>query len=151
MQANHSFDYDGAIQVGHAVRVLCVMTGANAPGRITATASLPERLATLGGRIEIETELYTALAAIIEDPSGCDLLVLDCDGAGADSMVQTAMRILCGVGSRVPVLVISKDFATHSFPDSRGEAVRLRAPVSDLSLRIGYEHALRDLSLWLAA
>lgn len=143
MQADHSFDLGGAVRIGHGFRALCV-TG-------TETAPLPGRLAALGGRIETETELYTALSAVIDDPRDCDILVLDCDSLGAGDVAQVVTRTLTAVRSRLPVVLISAGFPTHVFPDAREEPIRLRAPVSDLSLRIGCEHALRDLTRWVTA
>ena len=143
MQAIHAFDYSGALQVGHAMRVRLVSGAGNTP--------LADRISGLGGQVEMESEIYTALSSVIDDPVDCDLLVLDCDSLGGIETGQTAMRTLRAAGSHVPVMMISAAFAMHSFPEARDEAVCLRGPVSDLSLRIGYEHALRDLARWLAA
>lgn len=143
MQAYHSFDFGGAVRIGHAFRVLCVTATAGAP--------MADRLAALGGRIETESELYTALSSVIDDPGGCDMLVLDCDSLGGEDVAQVVTRTLRAVDSRLPVVLISAGFPTHIFPDSRAEPICLRAPVSNLSLRIGCEHALRDLTRWAAA
>ncbi len=143
MQAFHSFDYSGAMPVGHAMRVR-LLSG-------QSDTSLAGRLGGLGGQVETESEIYTALSSVIDDPVDCDLLVLDCDSLGGIEAGETAMRTLRAAGSHVPVLMISTTFDTHSFPEARDQAICLRAPVSDLSLRIGYEHALRDLARWLAA
>ncbi|WP_283176134.1 hypothetical protein [Gemmobacter sp. 24YEA27] len=143
MQAYHSFDFGGAVRIGHAFRVLCV-TG-------TEAAPLAARLGALGGRIETEAELYAALSVVIDDPGGCDVVVFDCDSLGADNVAQVVTRTLRAVQSRLPVVLISAGFPTHVFPDAREEPILLRAPVSDLSLRIGCEHALRDLTRWAAA
>lgn len=143
MQVFHSFDFGDAVRIDYAARVLCVSGKGTAP--------LAGRLAALGGRVETESELYAALSAVIDDPGGCDLLVLDCDSLGREDVAEVVTRTLRAVASRLPVVLISTDFPTHVFPDTREEPIRLRAPVSDLSLRIGFEHALRDLYRWSAA
>jgi hypothetical protein len=37
------------------------------------------------------------------------------------------------------------------FPEDRSAPILLRAPLSAVSLRVGFEHALRERRLWRAA
>lgn len=140
MQANHSFDISGAIQIGFAVRVLCVSGQSG--------SQLPARLGAFGAMVDMESEVYAALSTVIDDPIGYSLLVVDCDTLAGDDVAATVQRTLRMVEARVPVMLISTAFPAQVFPDAREEPVRLRAPLSDLSLRVGYEHSLRDLVRW---
>ncbi|MGA0540136.1 hypothetical protein [Neotabrizicola sp. VNH66] len=143
MQAFHDFDRSSALPVGWGVRILA----------LTASASDPviNRLAALGGPVEVETELYAALAALIDDPSGYGLFVMQCDDLGGAETGRLAMQTLAAVGSRVPVILISAEHRLQDFPFSRDEPVCLRAPLSAVSLRVGFEHALRGRLMWNAA
>lgn len=143
MQISHSFDQDFALPVGGAVRVLLITGAADDP--------LATRLRALGGLVDVETELYAALSELIDDPSGYGLVVIDCDRIGGAESGEAAVRTLKAVDSRVPLILISQGHAAHSFPEDRGTAIRLRAPVSVVGLRVGYEHALRDRMIWNAA
>lgn len=131
---------------GRAVQVL-LCTGEASDG------PLAQRIADLGGVVEEVDELYTALSHVLEDPAGYHLLVIDCDSATAADYraAQEAVRKLGEVISRVPVILISRDCREHQFPQDRLAATRLSAPVSPLSLRMGFEHALRDRLAYLAA
>lgn len=143
MQFIHDFDHETALPVGWGVRVLVLASSAEDP--------LVARVAALGGPVEVETELYAALAAMIDDPTGYGLFVMDCDGFGGGEAGQRARRALAAVQSRVPVILLSREHDHHAFPQEREAAVTLRAPVSAVSLRVGFEHALRDRLAWRAA
>ncbi len=143
MQITHDFDKGGALPVGWGVRVLFLTADQDSP--------LEARIAGLGGAVEIETEVYSALAAMIDDPMGYGLFVMDCDGLGGIEAGERAAITLAAVKSRVPVILISKDHGAQVFPQEKEAAVRLRAPLSAVSLRVGFEHALRDRLLWRAA
>ncbi len=49
------------------------------------------------------------------------------------------------------MILISRDCAAQVFPDDPLDAVQLRAPLSAVSLRVGFEHALRERMFWRAA
>lgn len=140
MQAFHDFDHGTALPVGWGVRILALSASAKDP--------MVTRLSALGGPIETETELYAALSALIDDPSGYGLFVMNCDGLGGAEAGHRAMATLAAVGSRVPVILISAEHQQQQFPQSREAAVCLRAPLSAVSLRVGFEHALRGRLLW---
>lgn len=143
MQISHVFDTTAALPVGFGVRVLLLSA--------SEKSGLKDRIAGLGGLVEVETETFAALAAMIDDPMGYGLFVMDCDDLGGPEAGHRAAKTLSAVQSRVPVVLISKGFETQIFPQDRVEAVCLRAPLSSVSLRVGFEHALRDRLIWRAA
>ena len=51
----------------------------------------------------------------------------------------------------LPVMLIAAGVAQQDFPEDRAEPVVLRAPVSAVALRVGFEHALRERLIWRAA
>lgn len=134
MQYSHAFDASEAMAVGWGVRVMLLSSGESPVG---------DRLAGLGAVVEREREFYAAMSAIIDDPAGYGLLVVECDTLGGVEAGRRAAATLAAVQSRVPVLLISQAFQTQVFPESRHGAVCLRAPLSAVSLRVGFEHALR--------
>ena len=143
MQVNHDFNPAAALPVGWGVRVLLLTAEQRSP--------LQDRIAGLGGMIDLETEVYAALSAMIDDPMGYGLFVMDCDGLGGIEAGQRAAATLAAVHSRVPVILVSKDHAAQVFPQERDAPVCLRAPLSAVSLRVGFEHALRDRLMCRAA
>ena len=46
--------------------------------------------------------------------------------------------------ARVPVILVSRDCGEQRFPEDRKSPTLLRAPLSSVALRVGFEHALRD-------
>jgi len=143
MQITHDFDEGMALPVGWGVRVLVLATAEQ--------DALVRRVSALGGPVEVETELYAALSAMIDDPSGYGLFVMDCDAFGGIEAGMRAFRALVAVQSRIPVILFSRDNDRQVFPQERDAAICLRAPVSPVSLRVGFEHALRDRLIWRAA
>lgn len=143
MQHNHDFDRDIALPVGWGVRVLVLTASSHDP--------LVDRVAALGGPVEVESEFYAALSAMIDDPTGYGLFVMDCDAFGGLDAGQQARKALAAVQSRIPVILLSREQARHEFPMERNTPVCLRAPVSAVSFRVGFEHALRDRLAWRAA
>ena len=143
MHVTHDFDPGTALPVGWGVRVMLLCADeANA---------LVRRIAGLGGAVEIETEVYSALSAMIDDPMGYGLFVMDCDAFGGPEAGRRAAAALAAVKSRIPVILVSNDHAAQVFPQEREAPVCLRAPISAVSLRVGFEHALRDRLMWRAA
>ena len=137
MQIIRSLEQHSASPVGLGIRVMLVSQGQEA-------APLPHRLAGLGGKVEMADDLFAGLEAVIEDPAGYGLCVIDCDSFGGLAAGRRAHALLAGVAQRVPVILLSQECASQEFPEGRGEAVVLRAPTSGISLRVGFEHALRD-------
>ncbi|NUB45117.1 hypothetical protein GEU84_012015 [Fertoebacter nigrum] len=138
MQVFRHSDHEATV-VGWDIRVLLLARDGGGASNPVARA-----LAGLGGLVEGEAELYTALAAMIDDPLGYGLFVMECDGYGGAEAGQLAVSRLTAAGLRLPVLLISRDCREQRFPADRSAPVLLRAPLSAVSLRVGFEHALRD-------
>lgn len=132
-----------AVPVAWGVRALLVAADG-------AEAAI-QRIAELGGTVERADELFTGLDAAIDDPSGYGLFVMLCDGIGGLAAGQRAFALLRAAGCRMPVILASSDCEAQMFPDDHDAPVTLRAPFSQLALRLGFEHALRDRLLWRAA
>jgi hypothetical protein len=143
MQITHDFERGDAIPVAWGVRVLLLSGDTDTP--------LLARIASLGGTAEVETEVFAALAAIIDDPLGYGLFIIDCDGLGGADVGQRAAATLVAERLRVPVILISSEHGGQVFPQEKNAPIQLRAPLSTISLRVGFEHALRDRLIWRAA
>lgn len=139
MQIIRSFEQGDATAIGFGVRVL-VLSSEGADGQIS------HRLARLGGKVDVVEELFAALSELIDDPAGYGLFVVDCDSAGVGGLeaAQRAVQMLGAVAQRVPVILVSGEVHDHSFPPDRSCPTILRAPVSAVSLKVGFEHALRE-------
>ena len=137
MQIIRSLEQHSAAPVGLGIRVMLV-------GQLQDSSPLPHRLAGLGGKVEMADDLFVGLEAVIDDPAGYGLCVIDCDAFGGLAAGRRAHALLADVARRVPVILVSKDCTGQEFPEERGEAVVLRAPTSGIALRVGFEHALRD-------
>ena len=146
MHVIRSLEQDTAAMVGRAVRVLLL----TAEGE---TGMMGRRLASLGGRVDVVDELFAALSDLIDDPAGYALFVVDCDCAqvGGLEAAQRAMKMLGDVAQRVSVILVSNECRDQRFPQERTAPVVLRAPLSAVSLKVGFEHALRERFLHLAA
>jgi hypothetical protein len=145
MQMFRALDSEAAL-VGWGVRVLFL-----AEDGTKATQAAAQRIAGFGGLIEQHAEVFTALEAMIDDPVGYALFIMDCDAFGGLEHGRKAVAMLRGAGGRVPVILVSRDCGEQVFPDDRAAPILLRAPLSAVSLRVGYEHALRDRVIWKAA
>jgi hypothetical protein len=55
------------------------------------------------------------------------------------------------VAQRVSVILVSSECRDQRFPQERTAPVVLRAPMTAVSLKVGYEHALRERFLYQAA
>jgi hypothetical protein len=140
MQIFRPIDYVPATLVGRGLRVL--LTGAHADSPVA------EKLARLGGAVEVETEAFMALSLVMDDPHGYSLFVIDADGLGGNDEAQRICGLLKGAFPRLPVIIVGGHAGEQSFPEDAERPVRLRAPVSAVSLRVGFEHALRDRMMW---
>jgi hypothetical protein len=129
------------------LRVLLIATGDPRPAQRVA-----EAVQSMGGEVELATELFTGLDAVIDDPSGYGLFVLVCDET--DDGLRTgarAMALLRGAGCRVPAIVMGAGCKTPTFPEDRAGAVTLPVNSLEKGLRPAIRHALRDRILWRAA
>lgn len=137
MQILRSFEQHSVAPVGLSIRVMLISPAAQ-------YSVLSERLAGLGARIDAVQDLFTGLEAVIEDPAGYGLCVIDCDAFGGIEAGRRAHALLGETALRVPVILISNDCAQQEFPQERGKPVVLRALATGLSMKMGFEHALRD-------
>ncbi len=136
MHVIHAFDHHTVAPVGLNIRAILI--GA------AGSAQLDNKLARLGASVEVVSDLFAGLEALIEDPAGYGLCVIDCDAIGGLEAARRGHALLGEVRLRVPVILISSECHSQEFPQERGVPVVLRAPASGLSMRMGFEHALRD-------
>ncbi|MGL6209271.1 MAG: hypothetical protein ACRC14_05520 [Paracoccaceae bacterium] len=137
MQIIRSLEQDNAAQVGWGIRVMLATT-------VGAEGVVAKRLAGLGGKVECLGELYTAMSMVADDPYGYGLFVIEADAFGDLAEVRRTVAMLPEAAARVPLILISRDCPNQIFPADRGQPIVLRAPLSAVSLRVGFEHALRD-------
>lgn len=137
MQLVRSFEQSHAAQVGFGIRVLLVTSEA-------VENPVRHKLAGLGSLVELTDDLFLGLEAAIEDPAGYGLFVIDCDTIGGIDAGRRAFAMLGDIARRLPVILISKECQQQQFPEDRGIPVVLRAPLSAVSMRVGFEHALRE-------
>ena len=146
MHVIRSLEQSNAAMIGRAVRVLLLTTEGETEG-------MGRRLAGLGARVDVVDELFSALSDLIDDPAGYSLFVVDCDSAnvGGLAAAQRAIMMLGDVAQRVSVILVSSECRSQRFPHERTAPVVLRAPMTAVSLKVGFEHALRERFLHQAA
>lgn len=146
MQIIRTTDFGNATLVGRNVRVLVLSSeGEHGP--------IARRLASLGGKVDVVDELFGALSEVIDDPAGYALFVIDCDsdGVGGLEAAQRAVQMLGDAMQRVPVILVAQECHTQQFPSERSHPTVLRAPLSAVAMKVGFEHALRDRMIHEAA
>lgn len=137
MQVIRSIEPQNLALVGFGIRVILVSPAAGENG-------IQHRLAGMGGIVEQKTELFEGLEALIDDPLDYGLCVIDCDAVGGLEAGRRAVQLLSVATRRVPVILISSECRGQEFPADSHAPVVLRAPASAVSMRVGFEHALRD-------
>ena len=137
MQVFRSFQQSDATVAGWGIRVLLLSAG-------TPEGRTLRQLAGLASSVETTDELYTALGTLIDDPVGYGLFVVECDAFGGLEAGKKALQLLADCKSRVPTILISSDCKEQIFPEDRRAPTLLRAPLSSVSMRVGFEHVLRD-------
>ncbi len=117
------------------------------------TGCIARQLTAIGPHVDIITELFTALAEVIDDPANYSALVLNCDALGIGGLAggHRAIRMLGDVRGRIPVILVASECITPCFPLDRLAPVELPAPASLQSLQAGLEHALHDRLAYHAA
>ncbi|MDM7933093.1 hypothetical protein [Tabrizicola sp.] len=105
-----------------------------------------QRLAMYGCLVDVEDEVYAALASILDDPMGYDLFVMDCDAFGGIDAAERAIATLIAADARMRVILISQEFDIPAYPMGIRTAVCLPDPVSEAGFRRGFDHVLRDRS-----
>jgi hypothetical protein len=103
-----------------------------------------QRLVGYGGLVDISSTLPTALAAILDDPLGYDLFVMDCDAFGGITGAEQAISTLIAAAARMRVMLISREFDVPTYPLGRRTAVCLPDTVGNEGFRLGFDHVLRD-------
>lgn len=139
MQIIRTIHENTATPIGFACKVL--LLSAEAGG-----GELARRLAGLGAQVDVMDEMFTALSDVIDDPTGYSLLVMECDRTNAGGLEGglRATKMMGDLVAKVPVILVSKECQQQRFPEDRNAPTVLRAPVSAVSLKVGFEHALRD-------
>ena len=137
MHLVRSFEQSDVAQVGFGIRAILV-TGLDQDNLIK------RRLAGLGSLVEMTDDLYMGLESVLDDPAGYGLLVIDCDAVGGLDAGRRGFALLGETSRRMPVILVSSECSGQQFPQERSAPVVLRAPVSMVSMRVGFEHALRD-------
>ena len=144
MQVFRQIDPEFTALVGFGVRVMLL-----APEE--STGHVADRIAGFGGMIETETELFGAIESLIGDATGFGLFVMECDSYGGIEAGRRAIALLNKGQAHLPAILISRDCKEQIFPEDGNAPILLRAPLSAVSLRVGFEHALRDRLVWRAA
>ena len=137
MQFFRGLEQEDATPVGFGTHVMLV--SAAEPGNV-----ISRRLAGLGGVVDQRAELFCALDELIEGPRDFGLVVIDCDTLGGLAQGRRAVGLLGEIVRAVPVILVSSECSHQRFPEDRLGATELRAPLSAISMRVGFEHALRD-------
>lgn len=132
--------------VGWGVRVL-FLTAAEDVTQSKAAV----RIAGLGGSVEIENEAFAALDTLNLDETGFGLLVIECDSFGGLEAGRNLVSMMHKGKVSLPVILLSSDCTEQEFPYEGNLPVVLRAPISAVSLRVGFEHAMRDRLVFQAA
>ena len=107
------------------------------------------RLANFGSVLDLSDDLDAAVAAILDDPFGYDLFVMDCDGFGGIAGAEQAIVALIAGEAKMRVMLVSSEFDVPAYPLGRRTAVCLPEDVSDASFRIGFDHVLRDRAVMI--
>lgn len=105
-----------------------------------------DHIADLGGEIEHEAEMFTALSALIDDPAGYGLFVMACDSYGGLAAGRTACALLGGLTARVPVILITGEACAKVSAGWCDDAVVLQA-----SLATGVLEQALSGPQWVAA
>ena len=132
--------------VGWGVRVLLLTTAED-----LSQSKAAERLAGLGGVVEIENDAFSSLETLILDDTGYGLYVIECDAFGGVEAGRNLVSMLHKGGVSMPVILVSSECETQEFPCENNSPVLLRAPLSAVALRVGFEHAMRDRLVFRAA
>lgn len=139
-------DAEGAARVGWGVHVLLL-----APSVQTTECPTEKRLAGLGGIIRRETDVFSALDAVINSRQGYGLFVVECDPFGGMEAGRQIIAMLRKGGPKLPAILISQACDEQVFPAGDHEPIELRSPLTEVALRVGFEHALRDRLVYSAA
>ena len=105
-----------------------------------------QRLASYGSLVEVKDDMDIAVAAVLDDPMGFDLLVMDCDAFGGIAGAERLISTLIASNVRMRFMLVSRDFDVPTYPLGLRSAVSLPDQVPDAGFRRGFDHVLRDRS-----
>ena len=142
MQALHQIETESSTLVGWGVRVLLLT-----PEEDIKRSKIAEKLAGLGGRVEVEADVFTA----IDDAMGYGLFVVECDAYGGLEEGRKILSMLRKSSVEIPAILLSSECPEQMFPSDQNGPIVLRAPLSAVALRVGFEHALRERLVYRAA
>lgn len=146
MQIIRQIEQDKASLVGWGVKVLLL-----APDYGDRDGKVAVRIAGLGGIVEQETDFYAALDALEGHHSGYGLFVMEADAYGGLDGARQMIAQLRRTDPRIPVILVASDCEQQTFPSDDRLPVELRAPLSAVALRVGFEHAMRHRLVFQAA
>lgn len=141
MEFSPIFEKDAAL-VGLGIRAILAGTAGRGDDQVV------ERLTRAGVFVDPVGDVFTAMSALIDDPADYALLVVRAAPGEQVEDLERNLRKLGDLRRRIPVIIISEDCREQVFPTDRAEAIRLRAPLSAVSLRVALEHGLRDRVMW---
>lgn len=145
MQLFRPVDQDAAL-VGWGVRVLLL-----APNGGEGSARIAERLQGFGGQVEAEADEFCAVETLQGDATGFGLFVMDCDPFGGLAAGLLVVAMMGLAAERTRTILISREVAVQTFPEDPKQPILLRSPLSAVSMRVGFEHALRERLVYQAA
>lgn len=137
MQVVRSFFSQDAASVGWPIRTMLV-AGPDG-GAVTE-----KRLAGIGAQVQRAGDIYTAMSDVVDDPGYYDMMIVECDGLGGVAEARRIVKLMGDTMVSVPVILITSDCQTQVFALERHEPTVLRAPLSPVSMRVAFEHVLRD-------
>ena len=141
MQLVHSSQFEFEPKLIKSVRFVLISTE-------DAGGPIGQKIGLQGGIFEQFHDLFAGLEALIDDPAGYALAVLDCDCYGGINEGLKAHALLGGVSRRVPAILVSAECSSQSFPEEKEKPILLRGPLSSVSFRVGFEHALRERMIY---
>jgi hypothetical protein len=114
--------------------MLRVDAGLRRPARpvlvVTRASDAPilRRVRHIGMLTEREAEIFTALAAIVDDPAGWAGLIICCDDYGGLTEGLRAHGLLGDAASNVPVILVATQCGGPGFPEQTGAPYLLKLP-----------------------
>lgn len=146
MQFSYQHQTEVSGHIGWGVRVLLLAAeGTAAHDRIVMA------ITGLGGVIDTETDGFAALETLSTDRTGFGLFVIDCDPFGGLEIGHKLVSLMHMGGVSMPVILVSTACPAPEFPADINAPIVLRAPLSAVAMRVGFEHATRGRLVFHAA
>ena len=131
-----------ALSIGMGVRVM-LLTGRDG-------TDLAHRIGGLGGLVEHETDIFSALETVLATESAYGVFVMDCTDLGGIDAGRTVLKML-GTRCFTMKIILISDVPKPAFHGGPGAPTTLCAPVSDDALHAAFTVALRDRLVFRAA